>query len=57
MKFLDDIFERDQELIGFGQRAIGYSLTRSNSQQCLFIMISDGADGKSTFINVINKLL
>ena len=57
MKFLDDIFECDQELIGFVQRAIGYSLTGSTSEQCLFIMIGDGANGKSTFINVINKLL
>ena len=57
LKFLDDIFERNQELIGFVQRAIGYSLTGSTSEQCLFIMIGDGANGKSTFINVINKLL
>jgi hypothetical protein len=57
MKFLDDIFECDHELIGFVQRAIGYSLTGSTSEQCLFIMIGDGANGKSTFINVINKLL
>ena len=57
MKFLDDIFERNKELIGFVQRAIGYSLTGSTSEQCLFIMIGDGANGKSTFINVINKLL
>ena len=57
MKFLDDIFECEQELIGFVQRAIGYSLTGSTSEQCLFIMIGDGANGKSTFINVINKLL
>ena len=57
MKFLDDIFERNHELIGFVQRAIGYSLTGSTSEQCLFIMIGDGANGKSTFINVINKLL
>ena len=57
LKFLDDIFECDRELIGFVQRAIGYSLTGSTSEQCLFIMIGDGANGKSTFINVINKLL
>ena len=46
MKFLDDIFERNHELIGFVQRAIGYSLTGSTSEQCLFIMIGDGANGK-----------
>jgi len=57
LKFVDDVFESDQELIGFVQRAIGYSLTGSTSEQCLFIMIGDGANGKSTFINVINTLL
>lgn len=56
-KFLDDIFEENEELISFVQKAIGYSLTGSTSEQCMFIMIGDGANGKSTFINVINKLL
>ena len=55
--FLGDIFEDDLDLIGYVQRAIGYSLTGSTSEQCLFILIGDGANGKSTFINVINKLL
>ena len=57
IRFLADIFEGNHELIGFVQRAIGYSLTGSTCEQCLFIMIGDGANGKSTFINVINKLL
>ena len=57
LEFLNDVFENDQDLIGFVKRAIGYSLTGSTSEQCLFIMIGDGANGKSTFINVINKLL
>ena len=39
------------------QRVIGYSLTGTTSEQCLFILIGDGANGKSTFVNVINKLL
>ena len=57
LQFLNDVFENDQDLIGFVRRAIGYSLTGSMAEQCLFIMIGDGANGKSTFINVINKLL
>ena len=57
LNFLNDVFESDQELINFVQQAIGYSLTGSTSEQCLFIMIGDGANGKSTFINVINRLL
>lgn len=56
-QFVNDIFEGDSELISFVRRAIGYSLTGSTSEQCLFIMIGDGANGKSTFINVIKNLL
>ena len=55
--FLQGIFENDQDLIAYVQRAIGYSLTGSTAEQCLFILIGDGANGKSTFINVINKML
>ena len=56
-QFVNDIFEGNFELISFVRRAIGYSLTGSTSEQCLFIMIGDGANGKSTFINVIKHLL
>ncbi len=55
--FVNDIFEGDQDLISYVQRAIGYSLTGSTAEQCLFILIGDGANGKSTFVNVISKLL
>tara|TARA_B110000003_G_scaffold247967_1_gene259375 strand:- start:392 stop:2545 length:2154 start_codon:yes stop_codon:yes gene_type:complete len=55
--FLHDIFEKDQDLISYVQRVAGYCLTGSTSEQCLFILIGDGANGKSTFVNVINKLL
>ena len=56
-QFLHDIFEGDPDLISFVRRAIGYSLTGSTAEQCMFIMIGNGANGKSTFINVINQLL
>ena len=55
--FMHDIFENDQDLISYVQRVTGYCLTGSTSEQCLFILIGDGANGKSTFVNVINKLL
>ena len=55
--FLNGIFESDWSLIDYVQRVIGYSLTGTTSEQCLFILIGDGANGKSTFVNVINKLL
>ena len=56
-QFVTDIFEGNSELISFVRRAIGYSLTGSISEQCLFIMIGDGANGKSTFIDVIKHLI
>ena len=55
--FVYDIFEGDQDLISYAQRAIGYSITSLTSEQCLFILIGEGTNGKSTFVNVISKLL
>ena len=55
--FVYDIFEGDQDLISYAQRAIGYSITSLTSEQCLFIPIGEGTNGKSTFVNVISKLL
>ena len=38
-------------------RVVGYSLTASTSEQCLFLLYGLGANGKSTFLNVIGSLL
>ena len=50
-------FRQDDELIKFLQRAVGYSLTGYVSEQCLFILIGTGANGKSTFLNVLQSLM
>jgi putative DNA primase/helicase len=39
------------------QRAVGYSLTGHVSEQCLFILVGTGANGKSTFLKVLQRLL
>ena len=57
LTFLDRIFARDTELIGFVQRAIGYSLTGRTDEHCLFVLVGNGANGKSTLIHVIQDLL
>jgi putative DNA primase/helicase len=55
--FLDCIMAGDQQRIRFLQKAIGYSLTGSVSEQVIFILYGSGANGKSTLIAVIHLLL
>ena len=54
--FLLQIFNKDLELIHFIQKAMGYALTGDVSEQCLFILWGTGANGKSTFLNVLQDL-
>ncbi len=49
-RFLDEVFEGDDELIGFVRRAAGYSLTGETSERVLFVLHGMGANGKSTLI-------
>jgi len=55
--FLNRIFNGNERLIRFVQRAVGYSLTGSTREQCLFFLHGIGANGKSTFLEVIRSLL
>jgi putative DNA primase/helicase len=56
-KFLSEIMSGSDDLIRFLQKAIGYSLTGSVTEQIFFILFGTGANGKSTFINTILHLL
>lgn len=56
-KFLYDIFNGDTELIKFVQKSVGYSLTGSTAEQCMFFCYGEGNNGKSTFIDVIASAL
>jgi len=56
-KFLNRIFDGNQELIRFIQRAIGYSLTGSIKEQCIYILHGTGKNGKSTFLDTIRAML
>jgi putative DNA primase/helicase len=56
-QFLREVFMGDSDLIGFIQRAVGYSLTGDTREQCFFILLGNGANGKSTFVETISKLL
>lgn len=56
LAFLDDIFRKDKDLIRYIQKAVGYSLTGSTTEQCAFFLYGTGRNGKSTFIDIIRDI-
>ena len=56
-EFLKEVFGSDLETIGYIQRAVGYSLTGSTREQCFFLLCGAGANGKTTFLETIIKLM
>jgi putative DNA primase/helicase len=56
-KFLNEVFNGDNELIRFMQKVVGYSLTGDVSEQKMFIFYGFGKNGKTVFINIISALL
>lgn len=57
LAFLGRIFAGDEALVAYVQRAIGYSLTGDVSEHALFLCYGDGANGKSTFLNLLLAML
>ena len=56
INFLNKIMNGNSEMIEFLQRTVGYSLTGDASEQCMFILQGNGANGKSTFIETLKSL-
>ena len=57
LAFLHSTFAGDADLIQFVQRAVGYSLTGDVREQVLLICHGVGSNGKSVFLNILQKLL
>jgi putative DNA primase/helicase len=57
IRFLEEIFDADQELVNYVHRAIGYSLTGDTREQCLFLCYGIGANGKSLLLEVLRHTL
>ncbi len=57
LRFLDSIFLYDHEIIGFMQKAVGYALSGSMKEQCIFILYGAGMNGKSTFLKHVYRIL
>lgn len=55
--FIDRITGGSKPLAAFLQRALGYSLTGLTQEQCLFLLFGLGANGKTTFVEVIRRMI
>lgn len=55
--FLDVVFGGDPEMIRYIQKAVGYSLSGSTSEQCVFFLYGTGRNGKSTFLDTVRAML
>ena len=56
-RFVSEIMCGDAELVAYLQRVVGYVLTGSTEEQCFFVFYGTGANGKSTFLRVIQDVL
>lgn len=56
-RFLARITEDNAELSAYMQRAAGYTLTGTTTEQCLFFLYGGGANGKSTFVEAMADLM
>lgn len=54
--FLLEIMNGNVELVEYLRRAIGYTLTCQTSEHALFFAFGSGANGKSTFLNLLRAL-
>lgn len=57
LAFLDRVMDGNERLVGFLQRAVGYSLTGDTSERCMFILHGKGKNGKTTFVETVARVL
>lgn len=57
LKFLREVTAEDDELVQFLKRVAGYVLTGITREHALFFFWGAGANGKSTFLNILHWIL
>ena len=56
-KFIGEITGGDAQLAHYLQVMVGYMLSGSTQEQCVFFLYGDGANGKSTFLDTLAAML
>tara|TARA_Y100000593_G_scaffold50371_1_gene94908 strand:+ start:1511 stop:3730 length:2220 start_codon:yes stop_codon:yes gene_type:complete len=57
LRFLDEIFHGDQEMVRYMQQLAGYSISGAITEHIFIYCYGGGRNGKSTFINTLIKIL
>jgi putative DNA primase/helicase len=56
-KFVLEIMDGKRHMADFLQRALGYSLTGETVEHCILVLWGTGANGKSTFLEVVRHVM
>lgn len=56
LQFMDEIMKNDPAMVHYMRKIMGYCLSGSTVEECLFILHGDGANGKSTFIELCRHI-
>lgn len=54
LSFLEEVFEGDETIIDYVHKVFGYALTGETKEQSMFILVGDGANGKSLLLEILN---
>ncbi len=57
LQFLNEVTGGDNELQKYLQRVVGYCLTGETNEQVFFFFYGAGANGKSSFLNILRALM
>jgi len=55
-KFILDIMDGDEELAHYLLMCMGYSLSGITDEQCMFLLVGDGSNGKSVFLELMSAI-
>ena len=57
LRFLSEVFDNDTAVVDYIQRVLGYFLTGLTSAQLWWLLYGEGANGKTTLLNIVAHVL